>query len=177
MGDMFMKKISKIHILGAVAAVLAIAVLAVGLYTNVAKRGNGSFATMLKDARNKQAAMDNAEKAGRNAASVEMQAETASGRIDSAISGTAAAIDAADALDTALVEGAETGDVDVDMLISAMTLINGGLDEAETVEDGSDFAGALADISAGAEIIDVYTDEKILALYQACVDEAICTPR
>jgi len=167
-----MKKISKIHILGVVAAVLAIAVLAVGLYTNVAKRGDGGFANMLRDARSKQAAMVNTEKAGRNVASVEKQAETASGRIDSAVSGTAAAIEAADTLDTALAEGAETGNVDVDMLIGAMALINGGLDEAETAEDGGEFAEAMADISAGAEIIDVYTDDKILALYQACVDEA-----
>ena len=167
-----MKKLTKIQILGILAAVLAVVVLVAGIYTNNAKTGDGSYATLVNDARAKQAAMNNAEKAGRNANAVSKQADSAVGKIEGAVEDTDAAIAAAAAIDTAIAAGTETGDVDVDVLMIATELIGGGIEAAGAADAESAFTAALGDIAEGAGMLETLTADKILALYQACVDDA-----
>ncbi len=154
-------KVSKVQILGVIAAILAVVVLVAGMYTGSAKNGDGAYAVLLREAREQKVMIDDVGKAGRNAASVEKQAVTAVDKADDAVTKTAEAKAAADLLDAAVSDGSETGDVDVDLLLTAVTLINGGIDET-TGED----------IVSGAEMLNEFTGEKVLALYQACVDEA-----
>ena len=159
-------KTSKVQILGIVALVLALVVLAAGIYTGSAKNGDGAYAVLLKEAREKKLMIDDVGKAGRNATSVSNQAASAEGRIDAAAKDTADAAAAADVLDIAIAEGTETGDVDVDILLAALSLIDGGIEELDAQDIDT------ADITAGADMLNELTDEKVLALYQACVDKA-----
>ena len=153
----------KIRFLGFVVALLAIAVLATGLDANNAKSGDGDFAKTLADARATIAAMDDATKAGRNADSVVKKADTAAGKIADAQTDTAAALEAALALDAALEVG-ESGDSDVDALMAALEKIMGGTDNVTGT--------GLSDIVSGAESIEALTAEKVLALYQEIAGEA-----
>ena len=159
-------KVSKVQILGVVALVLAIVVLVAGIYTGSAKNGDGAYAVLLREARDKKLMIDDVGKAGRNATSVSNQAASAEARIDAAAEDTADAAAAADVLDIAIADGTETGDVDVDILLAALTLIDGGIDELYAQDIDT------AEIAAGADMLNELTDEKVLALYHACVDKA-----
>ena len=154
----------KIRFLGFIVVLLAIAVLATGIYANNAKDGDGSFAKTLADARATIAAMDDAAKAGRNADSVAKKADTAAGKIADAQTDAAAAREAALALDEAL-EAGESGDADVDALTAALEKISSGVDNVTGT--------GLADIVSGADSLETLTAEKVLALYQEIADKAV----
>lgn len=141
-------KITKV--IGVILAILAVACVVVGVATNSAKNGDGSFAAELTRARELTAAVDSNAKAVKNAVSVEKKAETAHEKMAAAIEGVDLAIEAMDALDVSVKTG-ETGDPDVDALFAALK----DMDEE-------------ADASSVQEIL----DSKILALYAACVTDA-----
>ena len=159
-------KVTKVQILGIIAAVLAVVVFAAGIYTGNAKNGDGAFGTLLKTAREKQVEIADADKAGRNASSIAKQVDPAVKKIDAAAEGAADAGAAAGALDAAVAAGSGSGDVDVDVLMAALALIDGGVEAISA--PGIDTAG----ITEGSQMLTDLTDGKILALYQACVDDA-----
>lgn len=141
----------KIRILGVLVALLAAAVLAVGIYANNAKDGDGSFAEKLAGARNMVTALDDAAKAQRNSDAVEKRLGTAGDKIAASQETAAQAITDMNALDEALATGV-TGDDELDMLLASL---------AEMDAD-----------AAGVDSLQALTDQKILALYQDCVSDA-----
>ena len=153
----------KIRILGIIVAVLAAVVLAVGLYTDNAKDGDGSFAMTLANASAKQTAIEDAAKAVRNADSVVKKVDTAAGKIAEAETGVAEAAAALEEL-AAAYESGEIDDSDILALNEALALIEGG---AENIEG----EGA-QDIASGAENISALAFEKLLALNLECVNDA-----
>lgn len=163
----------KIRILGIVLIVLAIAVTAVGVAADRAKHGDGAFAVMLNAARDNVAATDSNAKAVKNAAAVEKKVSTAGDKLAAAEEASAQAIEDAEALDAALL-GGETGDADVDALRDALAKLNDGVAGIEGVRSflSEEVESALAQLDAGVDAVAVLTDAKVLALYQACVDDA-----
>lgn len=141
-------KITKV--IGVILAILAVACVVVGVATNSAKNGDGSFAAELTRARELTAAVESNAKAVKNAVSVEKKAETAHEKMAAAIEGVDLAMEAMDALDESVKTG-ETGDSDVDALFAALK----DMDKE-------------ADASSVQEIL----DSKILGLYAACVTDA-----
>lgn len=163
----------KIRILGIVLIVLAVAVTAVGVAADRAKQGDGAFAVMLEEARGNVAAVESNSKAVKNAAAVEKKVATAQDKLTAAQEAAAQALADADALDAALA-GGETGDADVDALRAALGLLSGGAEGVSGVRGfvSEEVSAALDQLDQGVDAVTVLTDAKVLALYQACVDDA-----
>lgn len=163
----------RIRILGILLMVLAIAVFGVGFVTESAKEGEGQFAQMLADARASVAQTDANAKAVKNAASVEKKLSSALEKMNKAVETTAQCIADAQALDAALASG-EVGDADVDALRSALEQLTKGAEGLEGVRSvvSEEIANSLEQLDAGIDAVNALTQEKILALYQACVSDA-----
>lgn len=163
----------KIRVLGIFFVILAIAVTVVGVAADRAKEGNGAFAAKLNDARALVEAVSSNEKAVKNAAAAEKKVATAQDKLADALETTAQAIADAEALDAALL-GGETGDADVDALRAALEQLTEGVDGLEGVRSvvSEAVSAALAQLDAGVDAVSVLTEEKTLALYQACVEDA-----
>ncbi|MGN0801069.1 MAG: ABC transporter permease [Candidatus Faecivicinus sp.] len=163
----------KIRVLGIFFVILAIAVTVVGVAADRAKEGNGAFAAKLNDARALVEAVSSNEKAVKNAAATEKKVAAAQGKLADALETTAQAIADAEALDAALLDGA-TGDADVDALRAALEQLAEGVDGLEGVRSvvSEAVSAALAQLDAGVDAVSVLTEEKTLALYQACVEDA-----
>lgn len=163
----------KIRVLGIFFVILAIVVTVIGVAADRAKEGNGAFAAKLNDARALVEAVSSNEKAVKNAASAEKKVATAQDKLADALETTAQAIADADALDAALLGGA-TGDADVDALRAALEQLTEGVDGLEGVRSvvSEAVSAALAQLDAGVDAVSVLTEEKTLALYQACVEDA-----
>ena len=163
----------KIRVLGIFFVILAIVVTVIGVAADRAKEGNGAFAAKLNDARALVEAVSSNEKAVKNAASAEKKVATAQDKLADALGTTAQAIADAEALDAALLGGA-TGDADVDALRAALEQLTEGVDGLEGVRSvvSEAVSAALAQLDAGVDAVSVLTEEKTLALYQACVEDA-----
>lgn len=163
----------KIRILGIFLIILAVAVAGVGLVTKNAKEGEGAFAVKLEAARASVAQVDANAKAVKNAAATEKKVSTAQDKIAAAQEKTAQLAADAQALDAALAAG-ESGDADVDALRSALEQLTAGVEGLADVRSvvSDEVNAALAQLDSGVESVSVLTEEKILALYHACVDDA-----
>jgi len=163
----------KIRILGIFLIILAVAVAGVGVVTKNAKDGGGSFAASLEAARASVAQVDSNAKAVKNAAATEKKVSTAQDKFAAAVEDTAQLIADAEALDAALAEGV-TGDNDVDALRSALAQLVEGAEGLEGIRSvvSDEVNAALAQLDAGVDAVSVLTEEKTLALYQACVADA-----
>ena len=163
----------KIRILGIFLIILAVAVAGLGVVTNKAKDGEGGFADALAAARASVAQVEANSKAVKNAAANEKKVSTAQDKITTAQEDTVQLQADAQSLDAALAEGV-TGDADVDALRAALAQLTEGTEGLEGVRSvvSDEVNAALAQLDAGVEAVSVLTEEKILALYQACVDDA-----
>jgi len=184
----------KFRVLGILLIVLAAAVLALGIFVNNTKDGDGTFAADLKAAREVVVQVENNAKAVKNAASAEKKAATAQDKIVSAGEAAAQAIADADAMDAALQSG-ETGEADVDALRAALAQLTEGSEGVRASVDAAEQMSALVDqlrgasaeeseivtgapsdamtqLDEGVAAVALMTDEKTLALYQAFVSDA-----
>lgn len=163
----------KTKILGIACLILAAFVLAVGLFADFAKHGDGFFADELVRARENQAALDAGEKAVKNAAAMIKRAATANTNIASARTGLDEALANIALLDEA-VSIDETGDVELDKLRDAAQRVLAGVDlaRATSTDFGVQMTRALAEIGAGGDEIQSIADERVFALYQGIVSDA-----
>ena len=157
----------KNKIFGILLVVLAFIVLFTGVLTNQSKDGDGAFANALNSARETMTQVSDNGKAVKNAASTEKKATTAQKKIADAAQDTAQALEDIAALDAAFAAG-EPVEADVDALRAALEQLKAGSETAAAALQDVD----LSELESGISGIEMLTEEKILALYHAVVDEA-----
>ncbi len=173
MGDGFMKKTK---IFGIAILILAIVVAGVGVAADLAKKGDGAFASRLAEARAAVETVNANAKAVKNVAAMDKKIAAAETKLDEAAEAARQALDGANALDAAIASGA-SGDADVDALRAALEKLGEGSAAARVFEktfnlDSAALSEALDGVDGGVADLMALADEKELALYQALVDDS-----
>ena len=173
MGDGIMKKTK---IFGIAILILAIVVAGVGVAADLAKKGDGAFASRLAEARATVETVSANAKAVKNVAAMDKKIAAAETKLDEAAEAAQQALDGANALDEAIVSGA-SGDADVDALRAALEKLGEGSAAARAFEktfnlDSAALSEALDGVDGGVADLTALADEKELALYQALVDDS-----
>lgn len=173
MGDGFMKKTK---IFGIAILILAIVVAGVGVAADLAKKGDGAFASRLAEARAAVETVNANAKAVKNVAAMDKKIAAAETKLDEAAEAARQALDGANALDAAIASGA-SGDADVDALRAALEKLGEGSAAARVFEktfnlDSAALSEALDGVDGGVADLTALADEKELALYQALVDDS-----
>ena len=173
MGDGIMKKTK---IFGIAILILAIVVAGVGVAADLAKRGDGAFASRLAEARATVETVSANAKAVKNVAAMDKKIAAAETKLDEAAEAARQALDGANALDAAIASGA-SGDADVDALRAALEKLGEGSAAARAFEktfnlDSAALSEALDGVDGGVADLTALADEKELALYQALVDDS-----
>ena len=173
MGDGIMKKTK---IFGIAILILAIVVAGVGVAADLAKKGDGAFASRLADARAAVETVNANAKAVKNVAAMDKKIAAAETKLDEAAEAARQALDGANALDAAIASGA-SGDADVDALRAALEKLGEGSAAARAFEktfnlDSAALSEALDGVDGGVADLTALADEKELALYQALVDDS-----
>lgn len=173
MGDGIMKKTK---IFGIAILILAIVVAGVGVAADLAKKGNGAFASRLAEARAAVETVNANAKAVKNVAAMDKKIAAAETKLDEAAEAARQALDGANALDAAIASGA-SGDADVDALRAALEKLGEGSAAARAFEktfnlDSAALSEALDGVDGGIADLTALADEKELALYQALVDDS-----
>ncbi|MGI6239404.1 MAG: ABC transporter permease subunit [Christensenellales bacterium] len=163
----------RIRILGGVALALAAAVIAIGLFANVAKSGDGALAGALLQARATQTRVDANARAVRNAAALARRAQTADAGVVSARAAVDRAAEEIAALDQA-AEAHTTGDEMADALrdIADALIIHTDDARAAAPEAAQALLTALDALEDGALQLDAMATARVLSLYQAIVLDA-----
>ena len=173
MGDGIMKKTK---IFGIAILILAIVVAGVGVAADLAKKGDGTFASRLAEARAAVETVNANAKAVKNVAAMDKKIAAAETKLDEAAEAARQALDGANALDAAIASGA-SGDADVDALRAALEKLGEGSAAARAFEktfnlDSAALSEALDGVDGGVADLTALADEKELALYQALVDDS-----
>lgn len=173
MGDGIMKKTK---IFGIAILILAIVVAGVGVAADLAKKGDGAFASRLAEARAAVETVNANAKAVKNVAAMDKKIAAAETKLDEAAEAARQALDGANALDAAIASGA-SGDADVDALRAALEKLGEGSAAAWAFEktfnlDSAALSEALDGVDGGVADLTALADEKELALYQALVDDS-----
>ena len=173
MGDGIMKKT---QIFGIAILILAIVVAGVGVAADLAKKGDGAFASRLAEARAAVETVNANAKAVKNVAAMDKKIAAAETKLDEAAEAARQALDGANALDAAIASGA-SGDADVDALRAALEKLGEGSAAARAFEktfnlDSAALSEALDGVDGGVADLTALADEKELALYQALVDDS-----
>lgn len=173
MGDGIMKKTK---IFGIAILILAIVVAGVGVAADLAKKGDGAFASRLAEARAAVETVNANAKAVKNVAAMDKKIAAAETKLDEAAEAARQALDGANALDAAIASGA-SGDADVDALRAALEKLGEGSAAALAFEktfnlDSAALSEALDGVDGGVADLTALADEKELALYQALVDDS-----
>lgn len=173
MGDGIMKKTK---IFGIAILILAIVVAGVGVAADLAKKGDGAFASRLAEARAAVETVNANAKAVKNVAAMDKKIAAAETKLDEAAEAAQQALDGANALDAAIASGA-SGDADVDALRAALEKLGEGSAAARAFEktfnlDSAALSEALDGVDGGVADLTALADEKELALYQALVDDS-----
>ena len=173
MGDGIMKKTK---IFGIAILILAIVVAGVGVAADLAKKGDGAFASRLAEARATVETVSANAKAVKNVAAMDKKIAAAETKLDEAAEAARQALDGANALDAAIASGA-SGDADVDALRAALEKLGEGSAAARAFEktfnlDSAALSEALDGVDGGVADLTALADEKELALYQALVDDS-----
>ena len=173
MGDGIMKKTK---IFGIAILILAIVVAGVGVAADLAKKGDGAFASRLAEARAAVETVNANVKAVKNVAAMDKKIAAAETKLDEAAEAARQALDGANALDAAIASGA-SGDADVDALRAALEKLGEGSAAAWAFEktfnlDSAALSEALDGVDGGVADLTALADEKELALYQALVDDS-----
>ena len=173
MGDGIMKKTK---IFGIAILILAIVVAVVGVAADLAKKGDGAFASRLAEARAAVETVNANAKAVKNVAAMDKKIAAAETKLDEAAEAARQALDGANALDAAIASGA-SGDADVDALRAALEKLGEGSAAARAFEktfnlDSAALSEALDGVDGGVADLTALADEKELALYQALVDDS-----
>ena len=173
MGDGIMKKTK---IFGIAILILAIVVAGVGVAADLAKKGDGAFASRLAEARAAVETVNANAKAVKNVAAMDKKIAAAETKLDEAAEAARQALDGANALDAAIASGA-SGDADVDALRAALEKLGEGSAAARAFEktfnlDSAELSEALDGVDGGIADLTALADEKELALYQALVDDS-----
>ena len=173
MGDGIMKKTK---IFGIAILILAIVVAGVGVAADLAKKGDGAFASRLAEARAAVETVNANAKAVKNVAAMDKKIAAAETKLDEAAEAARQALDGANALDVAIASGA-SGDADVDALRAALEKLGDGSAAARAFEktfnlDSAALSEALDGVDGGVADLTALADEKELALYQALVDDS-----
>ena len=173
MGDGIMKKTK---IFGIAILILAIVVAGVGVAADLAKKGDGAFASRLAEARAAVETVNANAKAVKNVAAMDKKIAAAETKLDEAPEAARQALDGANALDAAIASGA-SGDADVDALRAALEKLGEGSAAARAFEktfnlDSAALSEALDGVDGGVADLTALADEKELALYQALVDDS-----
>ena len=173
MGDGIMKKTK---IFGIAILILAIVVAGVGVAADLAKKGDGAFASRLAEARATVETVGSNAKAVKNVAAMDKKIAAAETKLDEAAEAARQALDGANALDAAIASGA-SGDADVDALRAALEKLGEGSAAARAFEktfnlDSAALSEALDGVDGGVADLTALADEKELALYQALVDDS-----
>ncbi len=173
MGDGIMKKTK---IFGIAILILAIVVAGVGVAADLAKKGDGAFASRLAEARAAVETVNANAKAVKNVAAMDKKIAAAETKLDEAAEAARQALDGANALDAAIASGA-SGDADVDALRAALEKLGEGSAAARAFEktfnlDSAALSEALDGVDGGVSDLTALADEKELALYQALVDDS-----
>ncbi len=173
MGDGIMKKTK---IFGIAILILAIVVAGVGVAADLAKKGDGAFASRLAEARAAVETVNANAKAVKNVAAMDKKIAAAETKLDEAAEAARQALDGANALDAAIASGA-SGDADVDALRAALEKLGEGSAAARAFEktfnlDSAALSDALDGVDGGIADLTALADEKELALYQALVNDS-----
>ena len=173
MGDGIMKKTK---IFGIAILILAIVVAGVGVAADLAKKGDGAFASRLADARAAVETVNANATAVKNVAAMDKKIAAAETKLDEAAEAARQALDGANALDAAIASGA-SGDADVDALRAALEKLGEGSAAARAFEktfnlDSAALSEALDGVDGGVADLTALADEKELALYQALVNDS-----
>ena len=173
MGDGIMKKTK---IFGIAILILAIVVAGVGVAADLAKKGDGAFASRLAEARAAVETVNANAKAVKNVAAMDKKIAAAETKLDEAAEAARQALDGANALDSAIASGT-SGDADVDALRAALEKLGEGSAAARAFEktfnlDSAALSEALDGVDGGVADLTALADEKELALYQALVDDS-----
>ena len=166
----------KTKIFGIAILILAIVVAGVGVAADLAKKGDGAFASRLAEARATVETVSANAKAVKNVAAMDKKIAAAETKLDEAAEAAQQALDGANALDAAIASGA-SGDADVDALRAALEKLGEGSAAARTFEktfnlDSAALSEALDGVDGGIADLTALADEKELALYQALVDDS-----
>ena len=166
----------KTKIFGIAILILAIVVAGVGVAADLAKKGDGAFASRLAEARATVETVSANAKAVKNVAAMYKKIAAAETKLDEAAEAAQQALDGANALDAAIASGA-SGDADVDALRAALEKLGEGSAAARTFEktfnlDSAALSEALDGVDGGIADLTALADEKELALYQALVDDS-----
>lgn len=166
----------KTKIFGIAILILAIVVAGVGVAADLAKKGDGAFASRLAEARATVETVDANAKAVKNVAAMDKKIAAAETKLDEAAETARQALDGATALDAAIASGA-SGDADVDALRAALEKLGEGSAAARAFEktldlDSAALSEALDGVDGGIADLTALADEKELMLYQALVDDS-----
>ena len=166
----------KTKIFGIAILILAIVVAGVGVAADLAKKGDGAFASRLAEARATVETVSANAKAVKNVAAMDKKIAAAETKLDEAAEAAQQALDGANALDAAIASGA-SGDADVDALRAALEKLGEGSAAARAFEktfnlDSAALSEALDGVDGGVADLTALADEKELALYQALVDDS-----
>ena len=166
----------KTKIFGIAILILAIVVAGVGVAADLAKKGDGAFASRLAEARAAVETVNANAKAVKNVAAMDKKIAAAETKLDEAAEAARQALDGANALDAAIASGA-SGDADVDALRAALEKLGEGSAAARAFEktfnlDSAALSEALDGVDGGVADLTALADEKELALYQALVDDS-----
>ena len=166
----------KTKIFGIAILILAIVVAGVGVAADLAKKGDGAFASRLAEARATVETVSANAKAVKNVAAMDKKIAAAETKLDEAAEAVQQALDGANALDAAIASGA-SGDADVDALRAALEKLGEGSAAARAFEktfnlDSAALSEALDSVDGGVADLTALADEKELALYQALVDDS-----
>ena len=115
----------KTKIFGIAILILAIVVAGVGVAADLAKKGDGAFASRLAEARAAVETVNANAKAVKNVAATDKKIAAAETKLDEAAEAARQALDGANALDAAIASGA-SGDADVDALRAALEKLGEG---------------------------------------------------
>ena len=166
----------KTKIFGIAILILAIVVAGVGVAADLAKKGDGAFASRLAEARATVETVSANAKAVKNVAAMDKKIAAAETKLDEAAEAAQQALDGANALDEAIASGV-SGDADVDALRAALEKLGEGSAAARAFEktfnlDSAALSEALDGVDGGVADLTALADEKELALYQALVDDS-----
>ncbi len=166
----------KTKIFGIAILILAIVVAGVGVAADLAKKGDGAFASRLAEARATVETVGSNAKAVKNVAAMDKKIATAETKLDEAAEAAQQALDGANALDGAIAAGA-SGDEDLDALRAALEKLGEGSAAARAFEktfnlDSAALSEALDGVDGGIADLTALADEKELMLYQALVDDS-----
>lgn len=166
----------KTKIFGIAILILAIVVAGVGVAADLAKKGDGAFASRLAEARATVETVGSNAKAVKNVAAMDKKIAAAETKLDEAAEAAQQALDGANALDGAIAAGA-SGDADVDALRAALEKLGEGSAAARAFEktfnlDSAALSEALDGVDGGIADLTALADEKELMLYQALVDDS-----